>query len=195
MTSETAPAIDLLLIRHAESTANAAGVISGGTLPGPGLSRRGRRQAAAAAATLSRCGASLVLSSDARRALQTARVIASVLRVRVRAEPSLRERGLGALEGLPSDRLGSEVASGVWDDPDFRPAGGESIADVHRRVSGFFGGLLAEAPVGPLVVVSHADTLRVAFAVLAGAPPGRVGWAEIPHAAALPARLPGPGRR
>lgn len=100
----------LVLLRHGESTANAAGVFSGRwDVP---LSQRGRQQARHAARLVA--GAALVpdliITSPLRRATQTIELMVEEF---ARPEmdrivsPELTERAYGALTGLPKTAVGS----------------------------------------------------------------------------------------
>ncbi len=132
------------------------------------LTRLGHQQALAAADRLADSGAVLVLSSDLRRALDTARPIADRLGVPLQSHGALREQSLGDFEGLPSDVVFAAVGAEVTLDPTWRPPGGESLADVHDRVRPFLRQAFQTAPEGPLVIVTHGDTARVLVAVLRG---------------------------
>lgn len=87
----------LLLVRHGESTWNAAGRWQGQA--DPPLSRRGERQAAAAVAAVPG-GYEEIVASDLRRAHRTAELLAAGLDLPLRVDPRLRERTLGPWQGL-----------------------------------------------------------------------------------------------
>src|SRR5271166_4238418 len=130
----------LFLVRHGESDWNIEGLVQGQLPAAPGLTRTGVEQALAAAEALAITAAELVLSSDLRRATETASLIAARLGVPLQLDPRLRERALGAAEGRSSVALDpAEIGySGeVVTDADARPAGGESLRQLHARVSRF----------------------------------------------------------
>lgn len=183
----------LFVVRHGESGWNRAHLTQGQSPAAPGLTRTGRRHAAAAAARLAGSGATLVLSSDLRRALQTAAPIAVRLAVPVRIEPRLRERGAGVAEGHPADRFRPAelgVTSGVVTDPDAAPAGGESIRELYERVAGLLGELLASTPDGRIVLVTHGGVVRVAGARLAGLGPAGMPWPAVLNGSVLEIPFP-----
>ncbi len=96
----------LTLIRHAESTANATGVIDTST-PGPGLSPRGECQATQAAGPLSAHHYDGVYASSMIRTQQTATPTARALNEGIEILPGLGEIEAGRYEGRP----GVDVAS------------------------------------------------------------------------------------
>ena len=89
-----AASLTLLLVRHGQSEWNAAGLLQGQT-PHVPLTELGHRQAAQAAAelaalTASGAGPGALLSSDLRRAVQTAEHCAAATGLSVRTTPALR---------------------------------------------------------------------------------------------------------
>jgi len=168
--------LTLLLVRHGQSEWNAAGLMQGQTAHVP-LTELGHRQAAAAAAelaALSRAGTGpgALLSSDLRRAVETAEHCAGATGLPVRTTPALREQGYGVLEGRPSRELWDLVD---WTDPHWAAEGGESLAQLHARVTDHLAELRADPPADVLALVTHGDTIRALQAVVAG-----LGPAEMP---------------
>ena len=159
--------LTLLLVRHGESEWNAAGLMQGQT-PHVPLTERGHTQAAAAAAELAPLRPGVLISSDLRRAEQTAEHCARTTGLAVTTTPALREQGYGVLEGRPSRELWDVVD---WTDPHWSAHGGESLAELHARVSAFLRDLCAEPPADVIALVTHGDTIRAAQAVVAGLGP------------------------
>ena len=94
----------LLLLRHGQSTWNAEGRWQGWA--DPPLSELGREQARWAAVSLLSVGFHAVVSSDLRRARETAEIVATELGLgSVDVVPGLRERDVGAWSGLTSDEI------------------------------------------------------------------------------------------
>ncbi len=92
----------LLLLRHAESEWNAAGRWQG-QVDTP-LTERGRRHAAEAGPLLA--SFEMVVSSDLRRARQSAEIIAAGAGIEtISEEPRLRERYAGPWQGLTLDEI------------------------------------------------------------------------------------------
>ncbi|MHA6795411.1 histidine phosphatase family protein [Pseudonocardia bannensis] len=171
--------VTLHLVRHGESTWNAAGRLQGHT-PHVPLTARGRAQAAATAAVLAARPVVAVLSSDLLRARQSAAPIAAAHGLPVRAEPALREQSHGIWEGRPVAGYAARLAAAP--DPDWAPPGGESARALHTRVAAVLAAVLAGGSPGDIVLVTHGETIRAALAVLHGHPADR-----------LPAVLPGNG--
>jgi probable phosphoglycerate mutase len=161
------------LVRHAESVWNKEARVQGQG-PAPGLTAAGLAQARGLAEGLAGSGATTVVTSDLRRAVETARLIAGRLGVVLQTEPRLRERSLGSLEGGPSSSLVTAVTG--YDDQrvvdlDARAPGGESLRELYTRASAW----LAEVRTAPrdlvLVAVTHGGFLRVLRDCLAGVAP------------------------
>ena len=164
--------LTLLLVRHGQSEWNAAGLMQGQTAHVP-LTGLGHRQAAAAACELAELthagsGPGALLSSDLRRAVQTAEHCADATGLPVRTTPALREQGYGVLEGRPSRELWDVVD---WSDPHWSAEGGESLAQLHARVAGHLAELRADPPAEVVALVTHGDTIRAVQAIVVGRGP------------------------
>jgi probable phosphoglycerate mutase len=159
--------LTLLLVRHGQSEWNAAGRMQGQTAHVP-LTELGHAQAAGAARELAELRPGALVSSDLRRAVQTAEHCARATGLPFTTTPALREQGYGVLEGRPSRELWDVVD---WTDPHWSAEGGESLAQLHGRVAGLFGELLADPPAAVVALVTHGDTIRAAQAVAAGLGP------------------------
>ena len=180
MCGDGAPVVRLHFVRHGQSTWNAEGRVQG-QAPHVPLTPAGRLQAEAAAQRLRGCVATHLYSSDLLRALQTAAPIARALGVTAVPEPALREQSLGSLEGRLASGLSAQAVPDGMHTASVRWGGGESIADVHRRVGVFLRELLASHSGRGIVLVTHAETIRVAIACLRGLGPHRVSWFEVPN--------------
>lgn len=145
----------LLLVRHGQSAWNREGRVQGWAPVG--LTDAGRAQARAVADSLSDREVSALVSSDLRRARETADVVADGLGVPVTESAAWRERDWGALQGLPSGSLLDrfpELDLLVNDDAaTVRPDSGESWRDVQRRVLDAVESLTDCG--GTVVVVTH----------------------------------------
>ena len=98
--SPQARSITLTFIRHAQSEANASGIIDTSE-PGPGLSPEGKGQAEQVAHQLARNNYDAVYASTMARAQQTAAPLAAELGTRVEVLPGLQEINAGWFEGKP----------------------------------------------------------------------------------------------
>lgn len=152
----------LYLMRHARSKSDGNRRYLGQT--DPPLSTQGRRQADGCRDRLQSIVFSRIVSSDLRRARETAEIIAGPTPLRVEAVAALREIHLGDWEnrtfaevrGHHPDQWrarGSDLAG-------FRPPGGESFQDLRRRVVPAFDAIMQSA-VGNVLAVAHAGVNRV----------------------------------
>lgn len=145
--------MQLLLVRHGESTWNVAGRMQGQTAS-PLLTDRGRRQAGEAGARLLGLGAARLLTSDLVRARQTAAIIGLTLGLEPEADSLLRERHYGTWQGSDS----AEVIRATRFLPDHeRVPGGESLVDVRRRWANLVT-VLGDIR-GPVVLVTHGNLI------------------------------------
>ncbi|WP_353080952.1 histidine phosphatase family protein [Tessaracoccus lapidicaptus] len=168
----------LHLVRHGQSTWNLERRLQGQRMDVP-LTTLGLSQAEAAARVLDGVPLSEVVASDQLRALQTAEVIAARHGAPLRTSALLREQALGSLEGMSYDDLTEEPVPDGLHLSEVRWGGGESVAEVHGRLSEFVAELRSHHGVGEhLAVVSHGDTLRILLAVLAGRGHRDVEWVE-----------------
>jgi 2,3-bisphosphoglycerate-dependent phosphoglycerate mutase len=191
----------LWLVRHGESTWNVAGLAQGQNDLAK-LTDRGLSQASDAARQFRDRPVRAIYASDLRRALQTAAAFGVALGLPVFADARLRERSLGALEGLPSATISVSVTGldgGRVADPDARPGGGESVRDLYRRAAEFIDELAVtvdDDAAGDVLVVAHGGTVRVLEAYLSGIPADQMGWGPVQNATVVRipdfrARLPG----
>ena len=100
------PVTRLLIWRHGRTEWNAAGRFQGQL--DPPLDDEGRRQAALVAPLLAAALSGdepVVVSSDLRRAVETAGALTGLLGVDLRIDARLREHGLGCWEGLTRDEV------------------------------------------------------------------------------------------
>lgn len=156
----------LLLLRHAESVSNADPVaVSLPEARGDRLTQRGAEQALAAARALRDCGATRLIASPMRRALQTAEIIADGVGLPVETSPHVHEvlepSGYGDLK--PEDQRRSRWShrmSEYAEDPDYGPSGAESFNRVIDRVESFKAELESGDPQQSVLCVSHGIFIR-----------------------------------
>jgi broad specificity phosphatase PhoE len=162
-----APDVELWLVRHGETTTNAAGLVTGAT-DAP-LSVRGRLQAQAAGRAIAGRAFDLGFASHLSRSRETLELMtrAGGLAVSHTAQDArLAERSLGELERTPirprDPRLAIDLA--------LAPAGGESYLALTRRCLSFLLDLrdVAARLDRPLAVLvcTHQGPLRVLVAIL-----------------------------
>ena len=124
----------LVLLRHGQTEYNAGNRMQGQL--DTDLTDLGREQAAAAAEVLAKRQPLAIVSSDLRRAFDTAAALAERSGVPMSVDTRLRETHLGDWQGLTHLEV-DDVAPGArlaWrDDARWAPHGGESRVDVAER--------------------------------------------------------------
>lgn len=138
-------------------------------------------------------------SSDLLRARQTAESIARDHGVEPVTDARLRDVALGRLEGASYDALVAEETPPGAHVAEVRWGGGESLADVAVRVRSLLGDLASTfGGDDEVVVVSHADTLKLLVTLINGGGHRDIDWdapwATWPNGHLESRRwLPGPG--
>lgn len=171
-------------LRHGESVANAQGTLCG--LVNSPLSALGTQQAVAARQGLG--PVTHCLSSDLRRAVQTAETVLQGRRP-IRQHPQLRERNMGQWAGRSKKVLrdaGAFEGMRTWSGA---PEGGESYADLHRRLIPFLAQQAFPADAGVLLV-AHGGVLRVLLAQVDGVLDSATGQLSVPNAEPIVRELP-----
>jgi broad specificity phosphatase PhoE len=158
----------LILVRHGESAANAAGLLSGRAETS--LTEKGRTQVADLSAAAA--GACRLITSPLGRARESAAALELGLPIEV--DERWTEIHYGELEGRPLSAVPAEVWRRWRSDPDFRPPGGETLIEVGRRVGEAMAELFAvpgagARSTGDVVVVSHVSPIKAAVAWALGA--------------------------
>jgi broad specificity phosphatase PhoE len=153
----------LILVRHGQTDPNVRGLLLGRA--DPPLTQAGYRQACALAAALPR--ADRIVSSPLARARHTAAVLAGAApgdadAAGVEVDARWIEMDYGELDGCPPTALGEQSWQTWREDPDFVPAGGESLAAVCIRVREACEELAEDAARGNVIVVSHVSPIKAA---------------------------------
>jgi broad specificity phosphatase PhoE len=162
----------LHMMRHMESEANVKDILAG-QLDFP-LSDRGAEDAAELARIVAFDPLPVrILSSPLIRAMQTARPFALRYSLPLQLDARLMEQDLGAFSGrtyaeAEADPAYQKDRSQRWE---WRPQNGESYRMIAERLASFFNGLHAEhcqgsGLQGPILIVTHAVTMRLIRAVL-----------------------------
>jgi broad specificity phosphatase PhoE len=134
-------------LRHGESESNRLKIVAGSI--DVELTDTGRAQAREAIEVLRPLGVTHVVSSNLRRARETAAIVSRALALPHVVLPDLAERNWGELEGKP-------LASRVRGLPP--PAGAETAEEFVARVRGALAQVRAE---GVPLVIAHSGTHRV----------------------------------
>lgn len=151
----------IAFLRHGLTAWNLAGRIQGRTdIP---LAPEGRERLAGLTLPPD-WSAATVHASPLSRAMETARLWSET----VRSDARLIEMDWGKWEGCRGADLRGDPASGYRDIEewgwDFRPPGGESPADLRRRLEGWLDDLRHD-PADRHLAVTHVGTIRVALAL------------------------------
>ena len=168
-------ALELLLIRHAESEWNASARWQGHG--DPPLSARGREQAAGLARAMEGAPIDRLLCSDLRRAVQTAQALGRALNLDPEPTAVLRELKVGRWTGLTREEIRQSDAdlleAFLTEDPEVRPGGaeGETRNELRHRVREAVQKLVAEHPNGRVALVVHLGVVR---ALVPGSDPDHV---------------------
>ncbi|GAA5068707.1 histidine phosphatase family protein [Nocardia callitridis] len=164
----------LILLRHGQTEWNAADRMQGQI--DTDLTELGRRQAKEAARELVSRNAIALISSDLRRAFDTASALAEYGSLEVVPEPRLRETSLGEWEGLTHLDVdaGYPGARAEWRlDAAFTPPGGESKLEVGARALPVVRELLVERQDWPgrsIILVAHGGLIAALTAALLDLP-------------------------
>ena len=186
----------LVMLRHGQTEFNAGSRMQGQL--DTELSDLGRAQAVAAAEVLAKRQPLLIVSSDLRRAHDTALTLGEHSGLPVAVDTRLRETHLGDWQGMTHSEVDavSPGARVAWrDDARWAPHGGESRIDVADRSLPLVSELVAaepqwgdDEPDRPLVLVSHGGLIAALTAALLDLPVdswpvlggmGNASWAQL----------------
>jgi glucosyl-3-phosphoglycerate phosphatase len=194
------------MLRHGQTEFNAANRMQGQL--DTGLSELGREQAVAAVSVLAKLDPLLIVSSDLRRAYDTAILLGERISAPVVADDRLRETHLGDWQGMTHSEVdaawpGARIA---WrNDATWAPHGGENRIDVARRSLPLIAELVeyqcdwgGDEPYRPVVLVAHGGLIAALTAKLLGLPVenwpvlggmGNASWAQVSGHSAEDAHL------
>lgn len=151
----------LLVVRHGRTEWNIAGRIQGST--DIDLDETGKAQAAEAAPELAEYGPARIISSDLRRAVDTARPVADITGVDIELDKRLRERAYGPWEGLTQQDIAEQFPEDHrrWraQEPLQHPEI-ETWADLHRRTAEAVRDIVESDVEGTAIVVCHGGSAR-----------------------------------
>jgi probable phosphoglycerate mutase len=165
----------LILLRHGQTEWNAADRMQGQY--DTELSELGRRQAKDAARELGTLDTITLISSDLRRAFDTASALADASGLELVSDRRLRETRLGQWEGLTHIEVDARYpgARQRWRlEATFTPPGGESKLEVGARALPVVHELFAERADWPgrtIILVAHGGLIAALTAALLELPP------------------------
>ncbi|MBX3633339.1 MAG: histidine phosphatase family protein [Simplicispira sp.] len=160
----------IIAIRHGETLWNVDTRIQGHRdIP---LNDRGRWQATQVARALAGEPIAAVYASDLLRAHATGAAIAEAAGAPLHAEPDLRERSFGELEGRTFAEIEAALPEQArrWRqrDPHFAPEGGESLTLLRARIAEVTARLAARHLGEQIVLVAHGGVLDVLYRLATG---------------------------
>lgn len=186
----------LVMLRHGQTDWNAENRMQGQL--DTELSELGRDQAVAVAEVLAKRHPLLIVSSDLRRAYDTAVVLTERTGSPLVVDARLRETDLGDWQGMTHGEVDAAApgARVAWrNDATWAPHGGESRVDVARRSLPLIAELVdsqpdwgADEPDRPVVLVAHGGLIAALTARLLGLPVdnwpvlggmGNASWAQL----------------
>ncbi len=142
---------ELLLVRHGETDWNRDGRFQGHA--DPPLNEAGREQAHELARRLEDVHFDVVYTSDLRRAVETAEIIAAGRDMPLTADPGLREIDVGSWSGLTREEIEERFPGSSEHDGESREVHLERVLRTVERI--------ADAHAGERVlIVSHGGSLR-----------------------------------
>ena len=170
----------LVMLRHGQTAYNFGSRMQGQL--DTELTDLGRAQAVAAAEALAKHQPLVIVSSDLRRAYDTAVALQERTGLPVRANDRLRETHLGDWQGMTHAEIDA-IAPGArlaWrDDATWAPHGGENRVDVAQRSVPLVAELVAGEPewgaeddARPVVLVAHGGLIAALTAALLRLPVG-----------------------
>ena len=160
----------IIAVRHGETAWNVDARIQG-HLDVP-LNGTGQWQARQLARALAHEPIAAIYASDLQRAHATAQAVADATGAPLVADPALRERSFGALQGRTFAQIEAEMPEQAlrWRkrDPDFAPEGGESLTALRERIAATTHRLAAQHMGGLVLLVAHGGVLDVLYRLATG---------------------------
>ncbi len=160
----------IIAVRHGETAWNVDTRIQGHL--DIALNDTGHWQARQVARALADEPLAAVYTSDLQRAHATAQAIAQASGAPLVAEPGLRERSFGELEGRTFAEIEAELPEQArrWRqrDPHFAPTGGETLVQLRERIAATTHRLAAKHTEQLIVLVAHGGVLDMLYRLATG---------------------------
>lgn len=161
---------EFIVVRHGETDENLKSILQGQS--DTQLNALGIRQAKCVAERLKHEHLDLIYSSDLKRAMRTAELIAEPHKLPVFPLRALREWNLGVLQGRKWDDLRVEYPEAMdafrEEHVDIKVPGGESRQDLNLRVSDCLDEMSERFEGKRILLVSHGGALKAMFRHVVG---------------------------
>jgi probable phosphomutase (TIGR03848 family) len=158
-----------LLLRHAHSVANNAGILAG-QLEGVGLSKDGTAQVKKLTSSFENLKVDRIISSPMQRCLETVEGIAKSKKKRISIDERLIEMNYGSWSGKKLSKL-SRMKD--WKVIQTKPSGfrfpqGESFIELEKRIESLLKDLSRKYPKETIILITHADIVKIAASLTVG---------------------------
>lgn len=161
--------INLTFMRHGETDYNIEKRFSGWA--SISINNNGKKQALEAAEKLTNEHYDLIITSDLKRARDTAEIIAEKLNLSVKIDPRVKERHFGVLDEMTWTEFSAqypEVAVKNHENYQTDLVDGEAIQEVETRVKSFIDDLKKNYKGKKVLLVTHTGVTRILRRILLG---------------------------
>ncbi|MEY2944873.1 MAG: hypothetical protein RL433_555 [Actinomycetota bacterium] len=158
-----------LLLRHAHSKANSAGILAG-QLEGIGLSKDGFAQVDKLSSALKDLKIDRIISSPMQRCLETVEALAKSKKKRVSIDKRLIEMNYGSWSGEKLSKLSRmKDWKVIQSKPStFRFPKGESFKELETRIESLLKQLSRKYPKETILLITHGDIVKIAASLTVG---------------------------
>jgi probable phosphomutase (TIGR03848 family) len=158
-----------LLLRHAHSVANKAGILAG-QLEGIGLSKDGIAQVNKLTSYFENLKIDRIISSPMQRCLETVEGIARSKRKRISIDERLIEMNYGSWSGKKLSKLSRmKEWKVIQTKPSaFRFPQGESFKELEERIESLLKDLSRKYPKETILIITHGDIVKIAASLTVG---------------------------
>ncbi|MFZ9998392.1 MAG: histidine phosphatase family protein [Candidatus Nanopelagicaceae bacterium] len=158
-----------LLLRHAHSVANKAGILAG-QLEGIGLSKDGIAQVKKLTSSFENLKIDRIISSPMQRCLETVEGIARSKRKRISIDKRLIEMNYGSWSGKKLSKLSRmKEWKVIQAKPSaFRFPQGESFKELEERIESLLKDLSRKYPKETILLITHGDIVKIAASLTVG---------------------------
>jgi broad specificity phosphatase PhoE len=158
-----------LLLRHAHSVANKAGILAG-QLEGIGLSKDGIAQVNKLTSSFENLKIDRIISSPMQRCLETVEGIARSKKKRISFDERLIEMNYGSWNGKKLSKLSRmKEWKVIQTKPSaFRFPQGESFKELEERIESLLKDLSRKYPKETILIITHGDIVKIAASLTVG---------------------------